>query len=270
VGAHSIPIYRTKPAQMDRNLQSFLDYYAHLYNRPSFIPDDPIVVPHRFSLLQDIEITAFWTAMLAWGQRKTIIQKAELLFEMMDNAPYAFIRGHSEKDLLPFLNFKHRTFQGDDTLYFISFFRQYFDRFESLEAAFAQFLSPTSPHVGPALSGFHQLFFPEGYTALRTRKHVATPDRGSTCKRLNMFLRWMVRSDQYGVDFGLWKQIRPNQLLMPLDVHVERVARRLGLIQRKATDWQTVLELTENLRAFDAADPVRYDFALFGIGKSGE
>lgn len=265
-----MPAHRNKAIQMERNLQPFLDYYAHVYNSPSFIPDDPIVIPHRFSLLQDIEITAFWTAMLAWGQRKTIIQKAELLFAMMDNAPYAFIRGHTEKDLLPFLNFKHRTFQGEDTLYFIEFFRQYFEHSDSLEAAFTQFLPPAALHVGPALSGFHRLFFPAGHSSPRTRKHVATPDRGSTCKRLNMFLRWMVRSDHCGVDFGLWKHIRPDQLLMPLDVHVERVARRLGLIQRKATDWQTVLELTSNLRKFDAADPVRYDFALFGIGKSGE
>lgn len=255
---------------MKQDLQSVLEYYEDLYNRPSFIAEDPICIPHRFSVLQDVEITAFWTSMLAWGQRKTIIRKAEELFGMMDNAPHAFILGHTEKDLKPFLDFKHRTFQAEDALYFIAFFRQYFEHFNSLEDAFARFLTSESSHIGPALSGFHRLFFPPGHNSRRTEKHVASPDRGSTCKRLNMFLRWMVRNDEKGVDFGLWKQIRPDQLLMPLDVHVERVARRFGLIQRKTRDWETVLELTGNLRHFDPADPVRYDFALFGIGKLGE
>lgn len=189
---------------------------------------------------------------------------------MMDNAPYAFICGHSEKDLRPFLNFRHRTFLGEDTLYFIEFFREYFKQSDTLEDAFARFLPKDSLHTGPALSGFHQLFFPGEHGRFRTRKHVATPDRGSTCKRLNMFLRWMVRRDNKGVDFGLWNRIQPGQLLMPLDVHVDRVARKFGLIERKATDWLTVLELTENLRQFDEDDPVRFDFALFGIGKLGE
>lgn len=255
---------------MKQDLQCILDYYEDLYNRPSFIEDDPICIPHRFSILQDIEITAFWTSMLSWGQRKTIIRKAEELFGMMDNAPYAFILGHTEKDLKPFLRFKHRTFQGEDTLYFIAFFRQYYLDFDSLEDAFVRFMTPECNHIGPVLSGFHQIFFPPGHNSRRTEKHVATPDRGSTCKRLNMFLRWMVRNDQRGVDFGLWRQIRPHQLLMPLDVHVERVARRFGLIQRKQRDWGTVLELTSNLREFNPEDPVRYDFALFGIGKLGE
>lgn len=255
---------------MKQDLQSVLDYYEDLYNRPSFIADDPICIPHRFSIRQDIEIAAFWTAILSWGQRKTIIRKAEELFGMMDNAPYAFIRGHSERDLKPFLNFRHRTFQAEDALYFIAFFKQYFEHFESLENAFTRFLTPASIHTGPALSGFHRLFFPLGHSSRRTEKHIASPDKGSTCKRLNMFLRWMVRKDQKGVDFGIWQQIRTDQLLIPLDVHVERIARRFGLIQRKARDWETVLELTANLRVFDPHDPVRYDFALFGIGKLGE
>ena len=255
---------------MKQDLQSILDYYEDLYNRPSFIEDDPVCIPHRFSILQDIEISAFWTSMLAWGQRKTIIRKAEELFGMMDNAPHAFILGHTEKDLKRFLQFKHRTFQGEDTLYFIAFFRRYYQDFDSLEDAFVRFMTPEHIDIGPALSGFHQVFFPPGHSSRRTEKHVATPDRGSTCKRLNMFLRWMVRNDQKGVDFGLWKQIHPHQLLMPLDVHVERVARRFGLIQRKQRDWGTVLELTSNLREFNPEDPVRYDFALFGIGKLGE
>ena len=204
--------------------------------------------------------------MLAWGQRKTIINKAGELIEMMDGAPYDFIVHHREEDRKRFLGFKHRTFQATDTLFFLEFLQWYYCRHDSLEDAFARFLSPHDQHTGPALAGFHYLFFSLPDAPQRTRKHIATPERGSTCKRLNMFLRWMVRRDKQGVDFGLWQRISPAQLLIPLDVHVDRVARRLGLIKRKQTDWQTVLELTGNLRHFDAEDPVRYDFALFGLG----
>ncbi|MEN0005862.1 MAG: TIGR02757 family protein [Bacteroidota bacterium] len=252
--------------QAQKDLKAQLDEYVELYNRPSFIEHDPISIPHRFSKLQDIEIIGFWVAMLAWGQRKTIINSANRLIELMDRAPHDFILHHQEKDRARFQSFKHRTFQPLDTLYFLEFFQQYYREHQTLELAFAKYLSSDATTVEPALIGFHQTFFSLPIAPQRTRKHVATPTRGSTCKRLNMFLRWMVRKDEKGVDFGLWSGIHPGQLLMPLDVHVDRVARRLGLIERKQTDWKTVLELTEKLKRFAPEDPVRYDYALFGIG----
>ena len=251
---------------MPDEIGKLLDQCVRRYNRPAFIDADPISIPHRFTRLQDIEITGFWAAMLAWGQRKTIINKASELIQLMDGAPHDFILNHQEEDRKPFLQFRHRTFQPTDTLYFLEFFQQYYRQQHSLEDAFARHLRPEEETTERALSGFHELFFSLPYAPERTRKHIATPDRKSTCKRMNMFLRWMVRQDQEGVDFGLWKRIRPAQLLMPLDVHVDRVARRLGLLQRKQTDWRAVLELTERLRRYDPDDPVKYDFALFGLG----
>ena len=254
---------------MSLDLKDFLDKNVARYNRPEFIPDDPICIPHRFDRLQDIEIIGFWVAMLAWGQRKTIIRKAEDLIERMDGQPYEFILHHREEDRRRFLDFKHRTFQATDTLYFLEFLQRYYRTHDTLEDAFARHLGWDAPHTGSALLGFHELFFSLPDAPQRTRKHIATPARKSTCKRLNMFLRWMVRKDRQGVDFGCWNRIRPEQLLMPLDVHVDRIARRLGLLHRRQTDWQAVLELTENLRRFDPADPVKYDFALFGVGVIG-
>lgn len=248
------------------DLKVFLDEMADHYNGPDFIEKDPVSMPHQFTRLQDIEIIGFWVAMLAWGQRVTIINNARRLIDLMDGAPHDFILQHEEKDRARFSDFKHRTFQYTDTLYFLEFFQWYYRKHDSLEAAFSRHLSTESETVEPALKGFHDLFFSLEHAPQRTRKHIATPARNSTCKRLNMFLRWMVRQDDRGVDFGLWKQIRPRQLLMPLDVHVDRVARKYGLIERKQRDWRTVLELTEKLRAFDAEDPVKYDFALFGLG----
>jgi uncharacterized protein (TIGR02757 family) len=249
-----------------RDLKQQLDELVNHYNRPDFIEEDPISIPHQFSCRQDIEIMGFWSAMLAWGQRKTIINKSQELVALMDGAPYTFIKQHTEADRARFLDFKHRTFQPTDTLYFLDFLQRYYQEHDSLETAFARHLTPESEHVGPALIGFHKDFFDHPVAPQRTRKHVATPLRKSTCKRLNMFLRWMVRKDERGVDFGIWNGISPAQLLIPLDVHVERVARRLGLLTRKQVDWQAVLELTEALRHYDAADPVKYDFALFGMG----
>jgi uncharacterized protein (TIGR02757 family) len=227
--------------------------------------------------------------MLAWGQRKTIINSANRLIELMDGAPHDFIMNHTELDRKKFLSFKHRTFQATDTLYFLAFFQQYYKKHYSLEDAFyldAGYQMPNPPlqilntkyqipnteypvpinTIEPALLAFHELFFSLPDAPARTRKHISTPARKSTCKRLNMFLRWMVRHDDKGVDFGLWKKIKPSQLLMPLDVHVDRVARRYGLLKREKSDWQAVLELTETLRTFDPQDPVKYDFALFGLG----
>ncbi|MEN0047642.1 MAG: TIGR02757 family protein [Bacteroidota bacterium] len=247
-------------------LKDYLDFQVEQYNKASFIEDDPISIPHRFDQLQDIEIIGFWVAMLAWGQRKTIINKANELITLMDNAPYDFVLNHEEKDREKLLSFKHRTFQATDTLYFLEFLQWFYRKNDSLEKAFLPDPKQACPSVEAALIHFHELFFSLPNAPQRTRKHIATPARKSSCKRLNMFLRWMVRKDERGVDFGLWKRISSSQLLMPLDVHVDRVARRLGLLKRKQTDWLSVLELTENLRAFDANDPVKYDFALFSIG----
>ena len=233
---------------------------------PGFIANDPVSIPHLFSRKQDIEIAGFWAAILAWGQRRTIINKCKELFHLMDNAPYDFITQHKEDDLKVFERFKHRTFNATDTLYFIAFFKWYYQQYESLETAFTQGLKEYDKHVESGLIDFHDLFFSLPDHPHRTRKHIATPARKSACKRINMFLRWMVRKDECGVDFGIWPNIKASQLVCPCDVHVDRVARRLGLISRQQTDWLAAVELTQNLRKFDAEDPVKYDFALFGLG----
>jgi uncharacterized protein (TIGR02757 family) len=230
------------------------------YNSAAFIDTDPISIPHRFSKLQDKELIGFWVAMLAWGNRKSIITSGNKLAELMDGAPHDFVVNHQEHDLKRFLNFKHRTFNATDALYFIEFFKQHYSKYNSLEDAFI-----VGGNQENRLEAFHNYFFSLEDAPQRTRKHIATPLRGSTCKRMNMFLRWMVRKDKHGVDFGLWKKIKPSQLYIPLDVHVDRTARKLGLIKRKQTDWETVVELTENLKGFDPKDPVKYDFSLFGI-----
>lgn len=248
------------------DLKAFLDLKVDQFNQPNFIDNDPISIPHQYSKQQDIEITAFWAAVLAWGQRVTIINKCEELFQSMDNAPHDFIVNHSESDLKKFLNFKHRTFNATDTLYFISFLQQFYKRNVSLEAAFISGINAEDINIENGLVEFHNDFFNLPDAPHRTRKHIATPARKSACKRLNMFLRWMVRKDDRGVDFGLWEKIQAKQLICPCDVHVDRVARKLGLISRKQTDWLTAVQLTNNLKKFDPLDPVKYDFALFGLG----
>ncbi|RVU03083.1 TIGR02757 family protein [Mucilaginibacter limnophilus] len=249
---------------MTDNLKAFLDAKVAQYNQPNFIANDPVCIPHMFSKKQDIEIMGFWAATLAWGQRVTIIKKCKELIGLMDGAPYDFIINHKEPDLKKLLSFKHRTFNDVDTLYFIHFFRQHYEKFESLEDAFIPSGGDYSPFRG--LGGFRSYFMSLPDFPQRTKKHVSSPSQNSTCKRLNMFLRWMVRKDNNGVDFGIWNKIKPADLIMPCDLHVDRVARKLTLIQRKQTDWQTAVELTDNLRQFDPADPVKYDFALFGLG----
>ncbi len=254
-------------------LKSFLDAKVLQYNQPNFIPNDPICIPHLFTKKQDVEIMGFWAATLAWGQRVTIINKCKELISLMDGAPYDFIINHREVDLKKLLHFKHRTFNDVDTLYFISFFRQHYERHDSLEAAFlpnvnkpTSIASATQTSVEHSLNHFRKYFFSLPDHPHRTQKHVSSPAQKSTCKRLNMFLRWMVRKDEKGVDFGIWNHIKPADLIMPCDLHVDRVARKLQLITRKQTDWQTALELTDKLREFDPLDPVKYDFALFGLG----
>lgn len=256
------------PSPLD--FKAFLDEQVELFNQPGFIENDPISIPHQYTLRQDIEITGFWAAVLAWGQRVTIINKCNELFEMMDNAPYQFILHHQESDLKPFTRFKHRTFNATDTLYFIHWLNTFYTSHDSLEEAFISGMDAQATDIGGGLVRFHQSFFDLPEAPQRTRKHIATPLRKSACKRLNMFLRWMVRHDDHGVDFGLWSKIKPSQLVCPCDLHVDRVARRFQLITRKGTDWQTALELTANLKKYDPVDPVKYDFALFGLGVLGD
>jgi uncharacterized protein (TIGR02757 family) len=246
----------------EEKIHALLDQKCRQYNKRSFIPNDPIAIPHQFTELADIEIAGFFAAVFAWGNRTTILNKSRELLQLMDNAPHAFITQHREKDLKKLLSFKHRTFQSTDLLYFIQFLRHHYRQHRSLETAFA--LDQHSMET--RLNGFHNYFFSLPDAPERTRKHIASPQRGSTCKRLNMFLRWMVRKDKQGVDFGIWKSIQPSDLICPVDVHVARVSRKLGLIERTQTDWSTALELTETLRSFDPNDPVKYDFALFSLG----
>lgn len=248
------------------NLKDFLDQKAIQFNTFDFIENDPILIPHLFKKKQDIEISGFIAATLAWGQRITIINKCRELLTSMDHAPHDFILNHSELDLKKFLHFKHRTFNATDALYFIEFFKDFYSRHDTLEKAFTQNLKRKDETIEEGLINFRNLFFSLDPFPIRTQKHIATPANNSACKRINMFLRWMVRKDKKGVDFGIWKNIKPSQLICPCDVHVDRVARKLGLIERKQTDWKTALELTSNLRKLDPIDPVKYDFALFGLG----
>jgi uncharacterized protein (TIGR02757 family) len=256
-----------------RDLRKFLNRKADEYNRPSFIAHDPVSIPHRFSKRQDIEIAGFFAAIFSWGHRTIIIRKTSELMAMMDNAPHQFVLEHEEKDLRRLLDFKHRTFNATDLLYFIEFFKQHYTRHDSLEDAFlpgvqgpAASRSADIPGGEQALTGFYHYFFSLDQAPPRTYKHIASPEKNSSCKRLNMFLRWMVRKDDKGVDFGIWQRISPSSLICPLDVHVARVARRFGLLTRTQTDWQAARELTGQLRALDKEDPVKYDFALFGLG----
>lgn len=250
-----------------KELKEYLDTVVSTVNIKGFIKDDPICVPHRFAMQQDIEIAAFFTAILSWGNRKTIISKATELIHLMDDAPYDFIINHSDSDKKRFLNFKHRTFQLTDTLYFIDFLQRHYSSHNSLEKAFYPDTT-LDYNQEEALVCFHNYFFESEYAPIRTRKHIATPYRKSTCKRLNMFLRWMVRCDENKVDFGLWKTIPMSALMIPLDVHVEKYARKFGLLTRKQRDWAAVEEITQHLRKFDPSDPVKYDYALFGLGVS--
>lgn len=246
------------------HLKEFLDSKVERYNRPEFIPLDPILIPHRYSKKQDIEIAGFFAATLAWGQRITIINKCSELLTMMDNAPHDFLLNHTLNDLKQFDKFKHRTFNSTDALYFIESLATYYRKHDSLEDAFIG--NSESDTTESGLINFHNIFFSLPDFPPRTIKHVSTPARKSACKRLSMYLRWMVRQDANGVDFGIWRKIKPSQLVCPCDVHVERVARKLKLIKGKGMNWKTAVELTTNLRKLDSNDPVKYDFALFGLG----
>ena len=264
-----------------KELRNFLEKNVRVYNQPSFIPADPISVPHRFSKKQDIEIAGLFAAVFSWGNRTTIIRKSNELMNLLDDAPYDFIQNHRLPDLKRLMFFKHRTFNTTDLLYFIHFLHHHYKQSDTLETAFL----PASKHtkekkqsvmvsietedaekVRSALSVFYNRFFSLDHAPHRTQKHISSPEKNSTCKRLNMYLRWMVRTDNNGVDFGIWNKIAPADLICPVDLHVARVARGFGLISRKQTDWETAMELTRALRGMDPADPVKYDFALFGLG----
>lgn len=236
------------------------------YNVPNFVENDPISIPASFTNVKDQEISGFFTATMAWGLRKTIINKSRELMARMDNAPYQFIVEGKQSDWKQVEGFKHRTFQPVDLLYIMDFLRRHYSKFDSLESAFMQKWSDDHDALELGLTAFQEYVFEPDYAPQRTRKHVASPVRKSTCKRLNMMMRWFVRNDDAGVDLGIWQNIKPSQLMIPLDVHVDRVARELGLIQRKQTDWLTVKEITNYCRTLDAEDPGKYDFALFGFG----
>lgn len=248
------------------SLKEFLDRKTAEYNQHYFIEHDPVSVPHMFSRQQDIEIAGFFAAIFAWGNRTTIIMKSRELMQLMDMDPYGFITQHTDNDLKKLLSFKHRTFNTTDLLYFTSFLRHHYSLYDTLEPAFAKWMYRSDADIEKALIGFYDYFFSLEDVPTRTKKHIATPVRRSTCKRLSMYLRWMVRKDEKGVDFGIWRNISPSQLICPIDLHVGRVAQRFNLLKRKQVDWLAALELTEHLRKFDPLDPVKYDFALFGLG----
>lgn len=254
------------------NLKAFLDIKFDLHNDTSFINDDPITIPHRFTKQQDIEIAGFFAAILAWGTRKGIINSCNKLLNGMDNAPYDFILNanlNEQKTFHLFKGFVHRTFNQMDLWHLLNFLQHHYSQTASLETAFSKWMQAGDENIEMALTGFHNYVFgysEEAKEEHHCRKHIATPAKKSACKRLNMFLRWMVRKDNKGVDFGIWNNINPSQLICPLDVHVARVARRLNILHRTQDDWQSALELTAYLKSLDETDPVKYDYALFGLG----
>lgn len=254
------------PVQNEHTLKVFLDKKVDEYNQPSFILADPISIPHQFSKKQDIEIAGFFAAIFSWGNRTTIINKSEELMKLMGNAPHQFCTQHTEADLRNLLAFKHRTFNPTDLLYFISFFKMHYTGNESLETAFTRSMHKKDETIEQGLNGFYHYFFSLDDVPKRTMKHIASPSKKASCKRLNMFLRWMVRKDKRGVDFGIWKKISASQLIIPLDLHVTRVARNFNLLDRNQTDWEAAVQLTKRLKDFDHNDPVKYDFALFALG----
>lgn len=244
-------------------LRDFLNQKVIQYNKPEFVTSDPIQVPKKFSKLQDIEIAAFFAATIAWGNRTSIIKNAENLMERMGNNPYDFVLNASNKDLKSLRGFVHRTFNEVDALFFVKALRGIYTKHQSLENLFLPTVSEVNLHEG--ICRFRKVFFDIPYPP-RTSKHVSNPHKGSAAKRLHMFLRWMVRRDKNGVDFGLWKNIDPALLSCPLDIHSGNVARKLGLLKRKQNDLKALIELDNQLRKLDPQDPVKYDFALFGLG----
>ncbi|MGB0981370.1 MAG: TIGR02757 family protein [Winogradskyella sp.] len=244
-------------------LKDFLDDKVNLYNNPKFIESDPIQIPHKFSKKEDIEIAGFLTATIAWGNRKSIITNANKMMTLLDHSPYEFITQHQKSDLIVLQNFVHRTFNGSDFIQFIKSLKHIYNTHNGLEAVFANYAEKDS--LQKSIHHFKTIFFEIDHLE-RTKKHVGDPLKNSAAKRINMFLRWMVRNDTNGVDFGIWKSINASQLSCPLDVHSGNVARKLGLLKRKQNDGKALIELDIELRKLDPKDPVKYDFALFGLG----
>lgn len=249
-----------------RPLEVILEENYRRFNQPSFIPLDPISIPHQFSRKEDIEVSGILTALISWGNRTAILNSARRLIALMEHSPYEFVLNATPDDLKRLRKFVHRTFQGEDADFLVRVLRHIYQDRGGLEQVFS---SMNSHGAREAILRFRTAALEVDHFP-RSLKHIANPDAGSAAKRINLFLRWMVRSDNHGVDFGIWQSINPSTLVCPLDVHSRRVARTLGLLHRKANDWKAAEELTENLRKFDPADPVRYDFALFGLGVSGD
>jgi len=248
-------------------IKNTLDKYYEQFNCIDFIENDPISIAHKFTRKEDIEIAGFLSATLAWGNRKAIIKSGNQLISWMDNSPYDFIRNSTENDLRPFEDFKYRTFNGIDCLFFLKSLKNIYTKHGGLEPVFTSAYTKDSS-IKDAIINFRKVFF-EIPSPERTQKHVANPNKNSASKRINMFLRWMVRKDNNEVDFGIWNNIKPQDLMLPLDVHTGTIAREFGLLCRKQNDWKALEELMTKLRLFDPTDPVKYDFALFGIGVNG-
>jgi len=248
---------------IDSDLKSFLDEKVEAYNNSDFIPSDPICIPHQFDRKEDIEIAGFLAATIAWGNRKMIIKNANRMMDLMGNSPYDFIMDHNEHHLENFEGFVHRTFNAEDFRFFIKSLKNIYRNHGGLEQVFSKYATEDS--LQPAIHQFKKVFFEIDHLP-RTTKHVSDPMKGSSAKRINMYLRWMVRQDKKGVDFGVWKSISPSILSCPLDVHSGNIARKFELVTRKQNDAKALQELDNNLRAMDPKDPVKYDFALFGLG----
>lgn len=246
------------------DLKEFLEEKYDLYNRESFITTDPIQIPRTFSKKEDVEIAGFLSASIAWGQRPTIIRNAKWLVDRMDQAPHEFILNASDTDFQVFKQFKHRTFNGDDCVFFLKALQNIYQNRGGLEDVFAKGRKESGTVKG-ALAYFREVFF-EAEHLNRSQKHISNVMKKSAAKRLNMYLRWMVRKDDRGVDFGIWNQLSSADLYLPLDVHTGNIGRKLGLLTRKQNDWPAVEEITENLRKFDPTDPIKFDYALFGLG----
>lgn len=249
---------------INAELLDFLNFKHDQYNRPEFIPTDPVSIPHRLTKKEDIEISAFLTATIAWGYRSGIIKSAVRLMSLMNDSPYDFILTAKEKELKTLKYFVHRTFQNDDLIFFIHSLKNIYQNHHGLQNVFYEGYQKNCS-IKESIIYFRKIFL-EGDHLNRTTKHVSDPDKNSSCKRINMFLRWMIRNDNRGVDFGIWNNFSPADLFCPLDLHSGNVSRKLGLLHRKQNDWKSVEELTNNLKIFDPADPVKYDFALFGLG----
>lgn len=247
-----------------KEVKEFLDFKSELYNQPGFIETDPVSIPHMFDKAEDIEVSGFLAATIAWGQRKSILTNSKRLMKQMGNTPHAFIMDASEDQMMEASRFVHRTFNNQDTLYFFKALRHIYKDYNGLRGIFENSFE-RSKDLKVSLTEFRKIFLSFN-PLLRTGKHVSDVDKGASAKRLNMFLRWMVRNDRCGVDFGLWTNIPASALYLPLDVHTGNTSRKLQLLLRKQNDWKAVEEITQKLRIFDANDPVKYDFALFGLG----